>query len=123
MKFIIFLALMGCLYFTASASHAKGEDHLAKCWKQQGETLHENYLKLSFYETVNRLYHSMAPWQTYASAPFGILSINAHHFFKHDTIKGKKADHSAITEFDLQNLLMTDFGDTALQSVTVRDVQ
>jgi len=123
MKFIIAASVLVLYVTISSVLYAKESDYLQKCWKQQGEALHEKYFLLSFHETINRLYHSMAPWQTYGTAPFGTLWINAHSFFKHDTIRGKKADRFATTEFDLHDLLMTDFGDTSLASVTQRDVQ
>ncbi|MFI5263060.1 MAG: hypothetical protein ACHQM6_00935 [Candidatus Kapaibacterium sp.] len=121
MKHILILLSLAFFFIVTSSSYAK-EDYLKKCWGKQGEALHEKYLLLSYKETVGSLYHSMTPWQTYRTASYGSIWINAGHFFKHDTLKGKKTDYYAATEFDPQDLLMTDFGDTTLETITQRDI-
>ncbi len=121
MKRTIILLATGFFFLSASSLFAK-EDYLAQCWKKQGQSLHEKYLTLSYRESINRLYHSMVPWQTYRSAPFGQLWINSDRFLKHDTIQGKREKFASLTQFDPSALLSMDFGDTSFSLVTQRDV-
>ena len=120
---IILIVLFVAFFYTSYSTCYGGENYLAKCWEKEGDALRQGYLKLSFTETANRLYHSKEPWQTYRNASYGTVWTNANSFYKNDTIKGKKDILSSFTQLNGGYLLIKDFGDTIYTPVTERDAQ
>lgn len=99
---------------------AKPRDYLRACWRQQGQSLKDNYLVLSYRETVNELEHNLLPWQTTAYAGRGTVWVAADRFLKQDTLTAvaRQRTYFSSTQRSATSLLYRDYGDKDLFAAT-----
>lgn len=115
----LFLSL-ALLIGTVATASAKPHDYLRACWRQQGQPLQDNYLVLSYRETVNELEHNLMPWQTTAYAGRGTVWVAADRFLKQDTLTAvaRQRTYFSSTQRSATNLLYRDYGDKDLFAAT-----
>jgi glyoxylase-like metal-dependent hydrolase (beta-lactamase superfamily II) len=121
------MRLLNCLFLSLALligamapAGAKPHDYLRACWRQQGQPLKDNYLTLSYRETVNELEHNLAPWQTTAYTGRGTVWVTADRFVKQDTLLAvaQQRTYFSSTQRSATSLLYREYGDKDLFAAT-----
>ena len=120
----LLLALAGLLWATAAPAKPP-HDYLRACWQQQAQPLKDNYLVLSYQETVNELEHNATPWQATAYTGRGRVWLTPDDFLKQDTLTNvaRQRTYYSSTQRSANNLLYRDYGDKDLLPVTAAGQQ
>lgn len=109
-RFIQSLFLTAVVLFAFTAYANATTDYLNESLKKMSALPPENYLRLSYHETLNELYHSAEPWKEMQYAGQGNVWFNSNDFSKEDSlINGNRKLHSKV-QFRKDELLLLDYG-------------
>lgn len=103
---------------TALCTYAKVPDYLKECTKIHCNLADDNYLKITYQETKNRLYHSFKPWDQTSNKITGTVWCNSSNFLKLDSLESGKNMYSSQTHISNDKLLYVNYGKTELSAVS-----
>ena len=96
----------------------EGISYLNACIERQVMPLKGNYLRLSYQENENALYHSPEPWQTLHYDRQGCVTCGEESFYREDTITRGEQTYVSKGQYTPNELLIRPYWTEKISNVT-----